>query len=104
MEACPRRDSVSDSPGELETVETDATPPQKVLRDAGTFGESHRRTRSSQALTDLKKCIICQDEKRQSKNRRLFKRLVRLECDSAPGTLCNAAQVRQLKTTVCYSK
>lgn len=61
-------------------------PPQKLLC---------RRTRSSIPRTDLKKCIICQAEKRQKRNRRLLERLARCEGDTTPATLCYAAQVRQ---------
>ena len=61
-------------------------PPQKLLC---------RRTRSSIPRTDLRKCIICQAEKRQKRNRRLVERLARCEGDTTPATLCYAAQVRQ---------
>ena len=72
-------------------------PPRKVARcdtvDSSLVG-SVRRLRSSCPSTDLRKCIICQDDKRQRKNRRLLETLHRCTWDRTPATFLNAARVR----------
>ena len=60
------------------------SPPACARREAAFF-----------PATDLKKCLICQRTRTQSKNRRLLERLVRCKCDSTPATLCNAAHIRR---------
>ena len=74
-----------------------SSPPRKVARcdtaDSPLVG-SVRRLRSSCPSTDLRKCIICQDDKRQRKNRRVLESLHRCTWDRTPGTFLNAARVR----------
>ena len=43
----------------------------------------------------LKKCIICQADKRQKPNHQLVERLAFCEGDTTPATLCYIAKVRQ---------
>ena len=70
------------------------SPPRKVQCGTGEgFTAARRWTRSSVERNDLKKCIICQDEKTLATNRRVLERLTRCEGDTTPATLCNAARV-----------
>ena len=74
------------------------SPPRKVQCGTGEgFTAARRWTRSSVERNDLKKCIICQDEKTLATNRRVLERLTRCEGDTTPATLCHAARVRNDK-------
>ena len=66
-------------------------PPAKLVC---TSDRDRRRTRSSLPATDLKRCSICQEEKRDARNRRKMEKSIRCEGDSTPETLLSAAQIR----------
>ncbi|KAL9951848.1 hypothetical protein ACROYT_G044583 [Oculina patagonica] len=51
-------------------------------------------TRSALQLTDIKRCIICQDEKVDSKNRRRKESLTMCQTRTAGESLLNAAKIR----------
>ena len=57
--------------------------------------EVKRTTRRSFSGSDLLKCIICQTEKRDSKNRRRLETLTQCVTFDSSGTLLNAAHIRK---------
>ena len=73
----------------MDAVDPDL-PPAKLV-----CSRDQRRTRSSLPRTDLKKCLICQEDKRDGRDRRRLEKLTRCEGDSTPGKLLNAAQIRR---------
>ena len=56
--------------------------------------EGRRQTRTTLPGLDLAKCLLCQSEKKQLKNRRLLEKPLRCTLDSAARTLINAARSR----------
>ena len=75
-------------------MEEATAPPKKVARLAND-GPGRRQTRSVLPGLDLKKCLFCQSEKRQRKNRRLTEKLIRCTWHCTPSTLVRAARIRQ---------
>ena len=73
----------------MDAVDPDL-PPAKLV-----CSRDRRRTRSSLPRTDLKKCLICQEDKRDGRDCRRLEKLTRCEGDSTPGKLLNAAQIRR---------
>ena len=68
-------------------------PPRKVARLSSPV--DRRQTRSLLPGLDLTKCLFCQAEKKQRKDRRLVEKLVRCTSFGTPETLLNAAFARQ---------
>ena len=73
----------------MDAVDPDL-PPAKLV-----CSRDRRRTQSSLPRTDLKKCLICQEDKRDGRDRLRLEKLTLCEGDSTPGKLLNAAQIRR---------
>ena len=76
-----------------------SSPPRKAARldeaESDLLSRRARVTRSNYGRIDLKKCLFCQAEKKDRKNRRKLEELHRCTWDQTPITLVNVARIRK---------